>query len=73
MAFSPLLEPVMAVNSVAFTASLVAPFLTGWIKDWSGSFAGGCYLAALPGVAAVPVALAVGSPRLGRSTVTHCL
>ena len=38
------------LNSVAFTASLVAPFVTGWIKDWSGSFAGGCYLAALLGI-----------------------
>jgi MFS family permease len=51
------------LNSVAFSSSLVAPFVTGWIKDWSGSFAGGCYLAALLGVAAVPVALAVGSSR----------
>jgi MFS family permease len=51
------------LNSVAFSSSLVAPFVTGWIKDWSGSFAGGCYLAALVGVAAVPVALAVGSSR----------
>jgi MFS family permease len=50
------------LNSVAFVASLVAPYVTGWIKDWSGSFAGGCYLAALIGVVAVPVALAVGSP-----------
>jgi hypothetical protein len=41
----------------------VAPVVTGWIKDWSGSFAGGCYLAALVGVGAVPVALLVGSPR----------
>lgn len=61
------------LNSVAFTASLVAPFVTGWIKDWSGSFAGGCYLAALLGVAAVPVALAVRSPELGRSAVTRRL
>jgi MFS family permease len=50
------------LNSVSFVASLVAPYVTGWIKDWSGSFAEGCYLAALVGVAAVPVALAVGSP-----------
>ena len=49
------------LNSVAFTSSLIAPFATGWIRDWSGSFAGGCYLAALIGVAAVPVALAVGA------------
>jgi MFS family permease len=58
------------LNSVAFSASLVAPFVTGWIKDWSGSFAGGCYLAAVVGVAAVPVALAVGSPRSERPTVS---
>jgi MFS family permease len=51
------------LNSVAFMSSLVAPFVTGWIKDWSGSFAGGCYLAALLAIAAVPVALGVGSPR----------
>ena len=61
------------LNSVAFTASLVAPFVTGWIKDWSGSFAGGCYLAALLGVAAVPVALAVRPPDLGRTAVTRHL
>jgi MFS family permease len=51
------------LNSVAFSSSLVAPFVTGWIRDWSGSFAGGCYLAALVGIAAVPLALAVGSRR----------
>jgi MFS family permease len=51
------------LNTVAFSSSLVAPVVTGWIKDWSGSFAGGCYLAALVGVGAVPVALLVGSPR----------
>jgi MFS family permease len=51
------------LNTVAFSSSLVAPVVTGWIKDWSGSFAGGCYLAALVGVGAVPVALLVSSPR----------
>jgi ACS family D-galactonate transporter-like MFS transporter len=47
------------LNAVSFVASLLAPFVTGWIKDWSGSFAGSCYLAALIGAAGVPVALAV--------------
>ena len=51
------------LNSGSFGSSLATPFVTGWIKDWSGPFAGECYLAALVGVAAVPVALAVGSPR----------
>jgi MFS family permease len=50
------------LNGVAFIGALAAPYVTGIIKDWSGSFAGGCYLAAIVGVAAVPVALAVGSP-----------
>jgi hypothetical protein len=60
------------LNSVAFTANLVAPFVTGWIRDWSGSFAGGCYLAALLGVVAVRVALAGVAP-LNRSWVTQRL
>ena len=51
------------LNGVAFIGALIAPYVTGWIKDWSGSFAGGCYLAALVQVAAVPVALAMGSRR----------
>jgi sugar phosphate permease len=53
------------LNGVAFIGALIAPYVTGWIKDWSGSFAGGCYLAALVQVAAVPVALAMGSRRSG--------
>jgi ACS family D-galactonate transporter-like MFS transporter len=46
------------LNAVSFLASLLAPLVTGWIRDWSGSFAASCYLAALLGAAAVPVALA---------------
>jgi MFS family permease len=51
------------LNGIAFIGALAAPYVTGWIKDWSGSFAGGCYVAAIIGAAAVPVALAVRSPR----------
>lgn len=47
------------LNALSFIASLLAPYVTGWIKDWTGSFAGGCYLAALVGLAGVPVAMAV--------------
>ena len=54
------------LNSVAFTASLVAPFVTGWIKDWSGSFAGGATWPRCSGSLAVPVALAVGPVTTGR-------
>jgi ACS family tartrate transporter-like MFS transporter len=56
------------LNGVAFIGALIAPYVTGWIKDWSGSFAGGCYLAAAVQLAAVPVALAVGSHRSSRAT-----
>jgi len=55
------------LNGVAFIGALIAPYVTGWIKDWSGSFAGGCYLAAAVQLAAVPVALAVGSRRSSRA------
>ena len=51
------------LNGVAFIGAIVAPYVTGWIKDWSGSFAGGCYLAAVVCVVAVPIALAIGAPR----------
>ncbi len=47
------------LNAVSFIASLLAPYVTGWIKDGTGSFAGGCYLAALVGLAGAPVAMAV--------------
>lgn len=47
------------LNAVSFMASLLAPFVTGWIKDWTGSFAWACYLAAFVGLLGVPSALAV--------------
>jgi sugar phosphate permease len=47
------------LNATAFVASLLAPPITGWIKDATGSFAGGCYLAAVVGLLGVPLALAV--------------
>jgi MFS family permease len=47
------------LNAICFVSGLLAPYFTGWIRDWTGSFAGGCYLAALVALAGVPVALAV--------------
>jgi MFS family permease len=47
------------LNGSAFLAALAAPYASGWIKDWTGSFAGGCYAAALIGLLGVPAALAV--------------
>ena len=52
------------LNATAFIASLLAPPITGWIKDATGSFAGGCYLAAVVGLLGVPLALAA-RPRPG--------
>jgi MFS family permease len=34
-------------NSINFIGSLIAPSLTGWVKDLTASFEWGCYLAAL--------------------------
>jgi MFS family permease len=47
------------MNATAFLPSLVAPPVTGWIKDVTGSFAGGCYLAAVVALLGVPLALAI--------------
>jgi MFS family permease len=47
------------LNAICFLSALAAPSITGWIKDGTGSFAGGCYAAALVGLAGAPVALAV--------------
>jgi sugar phosphate permease len=48
------------LNATAFVASLLAPPITGLIRDGTGSFAGGCYLAAVVGLLGVPLALAAG-------------
>ncbi len=57
-------SPVLGIaygllNAIAFTTSLLAPYVTGWIKDWTGSFSWGCYVAALVGLVGVAVAMAV--------------
>jgi MFS family permease len=50
------------LNAISFVASLLVPYVTGWIKDATGSFAAACYLAAVVGLAGIPVALAAGRP-----------
>ena len=47
------------LNATCFVAALLAPYVTGWVKDATGSFAGGCYVAAGLRLLAVPVAMAV--------------
>jgi MFS family permease len=50
------------MNTICFVGAVVGPFLTGWIKDLTGSFAGGCYgAAAVAGLGAV-VAMAFPQP-----------
>jgi MFS family permease len=46
------------LNGTAFLSALVAPSVSGWIKDTTGSFAGGCYAAAAVGLLGVPTVLA---------------
>jgi predicted MFS family arabinose efflux permease len=48
------------VSATCFVSALLAPYFTGWVKDVTGSFAGGCYLAAALGLLGAPVALAIG-------------
>jgi len=46
-------------NLIGFLSSWVAPVFTGWIKDTTGSFAGGIYVAAFMLMAGVILILAV--------------
>ncbi len=52
-------------NTLAFTGALVGPVLTGSLKDATGSFASGCYLAAALALLGAALALLV------RPTRTH--
>jgi MFS family permease len=47
------------VNAVSFVAAVFTPYVNGWIRDVTGSFAWGCYGASLIALAGVPLALAV--------------
>jgi ACS family D-galactonate transporter-like MFS transporter len=47
------------LNAISFVSAVLTPYVNGWIKDWTGSFAWGCYVAAVIALAGVPVALAV--------------
>ena len=55
------------LNATAFLSSLVAPPVSGWIRDASGSFAGGCYLAAVVALLGAPLALAARPTPPGRA------
>lgn len=47
------------LNTIGFVGALVGPAVTGWLKDATGSFAWGCYGAALVGGIGAMLALAV--------------
>jgi ACS family tartrate transporter-like MFS transporter len=52
------------INSIGNVGGAVGPALVGWIKDVTGSYAGGlCGLAAFTGVAALIAAFALHIPR----------
>lgn len=36
---------IALITCVGLVGSFVAPIVTGWLKDWSGSYAGGMYIA----------------------------
>jgi MFS family permease len=55
-------------NFIGFVSAWVAPSLTGWIKDATGSFAGGLYLAGLLLATGAVLMLGVGRP--GRSSAS---
>jgi len=50
-------------NLIGFLSSWVAPFFTGWVKDTTGSFSGGMYVAAFVLAAGIILILAVKTPK----------
>ncbi|MBW1683136.1 MAG: MFS transporter, partial [Deltaproteobacteria bacterium] len=51
---------------VGFLSAWVAPWVTGWIKDTTGSFSAGLYLASGLLVLVVLLPLAIKQPRTAR-------
>jgi MFS family permease len=46
-------------NTICFVGALIGPLFTGWLKDVTGSFAWGCYGAALAALLGAVVAMAI--------------
>ena len=51
---------IAVINSIGNLAGFAGPFAMGWIKDHTGSYAGGLLLLAALGIVAMGIALALG-------------
>jgi MFS family permease len=51
-------------NLIGFLSSWIAPFFTGWVKDTTGSFSGGLYVASFVLAAGIILILAVKTPNV---------
>ena len=51
---------IAAINSIGNLAGFAGPFAMGWIKDQTGSYAGGLLLLSALGVMAIGIVLALG-------------
>jgi ACS family tartrate transporter-like MFS transporter len=61
---------IAVINSIGNLAGFAGPFAMGWIKDHTGSYAGGLLLLAALGLIAMGVALVLGRDEAsGRATV----
>jgi len=49
-------------NSISFVGAIVGPIATGWVRDLTGSFAGGCVLAAILALAGAALTIALRVP-----------
>ena len=56
-------------NSICFVGAIVGPAVTGWVRDLTGTFAGGCALAVLVALAGAAIATATPPPVPARDAV----
>jgi MFS family permease len=57
------------VNTIGFTSSIIAPWLTGWIRDVTGSFTYGCYIAVILLVAGSIISLTIPYAHKAKSKI----
>jgi MFS transporter, ACS family, tartrate transporter len=59
---------IAVINSIGNLAGFVGPFAMGWIKDRTGSYAGGLLLLAALGIIAMGIVLMVGQDEVPERT-----